>query len=99
MQLAHAGRKASCRVPWEGGQFIPVAEGGWLPHAPSAVPFRDGDAIPLALDAAGLDRVRRAFVNAAMRAARLGIRCARDSFGARLSAARIPVAALQPARR
>jgi 2,4-dienoyl-CoA reductase-like NADH-dependent reductase (Old Yellow Enzyme family) len=73
MQLAHAGRKASCRVPWQGGGFIAVSEGGWLPHAPSAVPFRDGDAIPLALDAAGLDRVRRAFVNAAMRAARLGM--------------------------
>jgi len=73
MQLAHAGRKASCRVPWQGGEFIPVADGGWLPHAPSAVRFRDGDALPLALDAAGLDRVRRAFVNAAMRAARLGL--------------------------
>ena len=73
MQLAHAGRKASCRVPWQGGQFIPLAEGGWLPHAPSALPFRDTDATPLALDAAGLTRVRQAFVDAAVRAARLGL--------------------------
>ena len=73
MQLAHAGRKASCRLPWQGGQFIQVAEGGWLPHAPSALAFKDNETAPLALDAAGLERVRKAFVNAAMRAARLGI--------------------------
>jgi 2,4-dienoyl-CoA reductase-like NADH-dependent reductase (Old Yellow Enzyme family) len=73
IQLAHAGRKASCRVPWEGGKLIQVADGGWLPHAPSAAPFNDRDPPPLALDASGLDRVRRAFVNAAMRAARLGM--------------------------
>jgi len=73
MQLAHAGRKGSCQVPWHGGLYIPVAQGGWLPHAPSALPFRDGDPAPLALDGAGLERVRSAFVNAARRAARLGI--------------------------
>src|SRR5215471_17609647 len=28
MQLSHAGRKASSRVPWEGGQLISVADGG-----------------------------------------------------------------------
>src|SRR5215204_100219 len=30
MQLAHAGRKASSQRPWDGGQLIPIAEGGWL---------------------------------------------------------------------
>jgi 2,4-dienoyl-CoA reductase-like NADH-dependent reductase (Old Yellow Enzyme family) len=73
MQLAHAGRKGSSHVPWEGGQLIPVAAGGWLPHAPSALPYKAGEAAPLALDAAGLARVRQAFVDAARRAARLGI--------------------------
>jgi 2,4-dienoyl-CoA reductase-like NADH-dependent reductase (Old Yellow Enzyme family) len=29
LQLAHAGRKASSHVPWEGGRQIPVSEGGW----------------------------------------------------------------------
>ncbi len=29
MQLAHAGRKASSHTPWDGGQLIPLAEGGW----------------------------------------------------------------------
>jgi NADPH2 dehydrogenase len=74
VQLAHAGRKASTRVPWEGGrQIAPDAPDGWRTHAPSAIPFHDGDAAPVALDAAGLDRVRDAFAAAARRADRLGI--------------------------
>ncbi|KVL10502.1 MULTISPECIES: NADH:flavin oxidoreductase/NADH oxidase [unclassified Burkholderia] len=73
MQLSHAGRKASSAAPWEGGQLVPVAEGGWLPHGPSAVPHKDGETPPLALDAAGLNRIREAFAASARRAARLGI--------------------------
>jgi 2,4-dienoyl-CoA reductase-like NADH-dependent reductase (Old Yellow Enzyme family) len=73
MQLAHAGRKASSHVPWDGGQLIPVAEGGWQPEGPSAVPHKEGEAPPRALDAAGLTRVRNAFVAAAKRAERLGL--------------------------
>jgi NADPH2 dehydrogenase len=73
IQLAHAGRKGSSRVPWEGGQLIAVSEGGWVPHAPSPLPYKEGEPAPLALDDAGLDRVRRAFVGATERAARLGI--------------------------
>lgn len=73
MQLAHAGRKGSSRVPWEGGQQIPVAEGGWIAFAPSAVAYKPGETAPVALDSAGLSRVRKAFVDAARRADRLGI--------------------------
>ncbi|AYQ36753.1 oxidoreductase [Burkholderia aenigmatica] len=73
MQLSHAGRKASSNVPWQGGQLVSVADGGWLPHAPSAVPHKDGETPPLALDAAGLNRIREAFAASAKRAARLGI--------------------------
>jgi 2,4-dienoyl-CoA reductase-like NADH-dependent reductase (Old Yellow Enzyme family) len=73
MQIAHAGRKASSRVPWEGGQLIPVSEGGWRPVAPSAVPHKDGEAPPLALDREGLARIRAGFVATAKRAMRLGI--------------------------
>jgi 2,4-dienoyl-CoA reductase-like NADH-dependent reductase (Old Yellow Enzyme family) len=73
MQLAHAGRKGSSRVPWEGGELIPLSEGGWKPHAPSPLPHKEGEPAPLALDGAGLDRVRAAFVEATRRAARLGI--------------------------
>jgi len=73
MQLAHAGRKASSHTPWDGGQLIPLADGGWQTEAPSAVPHKDGEAPPLAFDAAGLARVRHAFAEAAKRAARLGL--------------------------
>ncbi|MFP3502455.1 NADH:flavin oxidoreductase/NADH oxidase [Burkholderia sp. SIMBA_062] len=73
MQLSHAGRKASSDVPWKGGQLVSVADGGWLPHAPSALPHKDGETPPLALDTAGLNRIRDAFAAAAKRAARLGI--------------------------
>ena len=71
MQLAHAGRKASMRVPWEGGTQIKLAEGGWRPHAPSPLAFRESDEPPIALDAQGLERVRTAFAHSAERAARL----------------------------
>jgi 2,4-dienoyl-CoA reductase-like NADH-dependent reductase (Old Yellow Enzyme family) len=73
IQLAHAGRKASSQLPWEGGQLIPLAKGGWAPRAPSALPYKEGEEAPLALDAAGLTRVRAAFAGTAKRAARLGI--------------------------
>ena len=73
IQLAHAGRKASSHTPWDGGQLIPVAEGGWRAEGPSAIPHKEGETPPLAFDAAGLKRVRDAFVAAAKRAERLGI--------------------------
>ena len=73
MQLAHAGRKGSSYRPWEGGQQIPFSQGGWQTGGPSAVPHKEGEAAPLALDAAGLARIRDAFVDAAKRAERLGI--------------------------
>jgi 2,4-dienoyl-CoA reductase-like NADH-dependent reductase (Old Yellow Enzyme family) len=73
MQLAHAGRKGSSHRPWEGGQQIPLASGGWQTVAPSAVPHKEGETAPTALDDAGLARVRDAFAAAARRAERLGI--------------------------
>ncbi|MEY9181057.1 2,4-dienoyl-CoA reductase-like NADH-dependent reductase (Old Yellow Enzyme family) [Bradyrhizobium sp. USDA 326] len=73
MQLAHAGRKASSARPWDGGQLIPVSDGGWQTVGPSAVPHKEGEAAPLALDASGLKRIREAFVDSTKRAARLGI--------------------------
>ena len=100
IQLAHAGRKASTEVPWKGGvQIPPDHANGWQTVAPSAVPYQEGDHPPVALDRAGLARVRDAFVAAAQRAARLGDRCRPASRRSWLSAAPVPVAALQPARR
>jgi len=74
IQLSHAGRKASTEVPWNGGgQIAPYKLHGWHTEAPSAVGFYQGDNAPLALDRDGLRRVRDAFANAALRAARLGL--------------------------
>ena len=74
IQLAHAGRKASTEVPWKGGkQIAPGDAKGWQVVAPSAAPFTPGDHASAALDRAGMDRIRDAFVAAAKRADRLGI--------------------------
>ena len=73
IQIAHAGRKASCNVPWEkNGAPIPIEAGGWLTVAPSAVPFRDGEPAPAALDKAGIDAIVNAFAAAARRALAAG---------------------------
>ena len=74
IQLAHAGRKASSEVPWLGGASIPPDHvHGWQTVAPSALPHADGDAVPQALDAAGLARVKEGFIAAARRADALGL--------------------------
>lgn len=73
IQLAHAGRKASCRQPWFGGKQVPLEEGGWETSAPSAIPFDPSDREPIALDEQGLQRVIDAFVQAARRSVALGI--------------------------
>lgn len=73
IQLAHAGRKASSDVPWEGGAQIPAAQdAGWRTVAPSALPHGDGEEAPEALDADGLAKVRDDFVAAARRSVALG---------------------------
>ena len=73
VQLAHAGRKASTVPPWLGGQLRPSGEGGWRSWAPTSVAFTPDNEAPIALDTAGLRRIRDAFVAATVRAARIGI--------------------------
>jgi 2,4-dienoyl-CoA reductase-like NADH-dependent reductase (Old Yellow Enzyme family) len=74
IQLAHAGRKASTELPWAGGAQLPPSDPhGWQTVGPSAVPFHHADHSPRALDAAGMARIRDAFVDAARRADRLGL--------------------------
>ena len=75
IQLAHAGRKASCDLPWTGGAALKTAaEGGWTVVGPSPIPFREGDPLPSALDPAGIDAVVDAFAAAARRALGGGFR-------------------------
>jgi 2,4-dienoyl-CoA reductase (NADPH2) len=72
IQLAHAGRKGSCRVPQEGGAQLPLDDGGWETVAPSPIPFYEGDRQPRALDESGIRDVINAFSEAAQRAVKAG---------------------------
>jgi 2,4-dienoyl-CoA reductase-like NADH-dependent reductase (Old Yellow Enzyme family) len=72
IQLAHAGRKASCARPWEGGKQLRQNEGGWKTHAPSAIAFNPEDEAPQTLDADGIKKVVADFKDAAQRAFQTG---------------------------
>src|SRR5262245_22377871 len=74
IQLAHAGRKASCDVPWKGGSGLTPEAGGWPVIGPSAIPFDEGNPVPTALDEAGIDGVVAAFEAATERALAGGFR-------------------------
>jgi 2,4-dienoyl-CoA reductase-like NADH-dependent reductase (Old Yellow Enzyme family) len=75
MQLAHAGRKASTRRPWEASGAVPENEGGWKNVvAPSALAFTDNYPMPQALTLEGIQEVVAAFAAAARRACRAGFR-------------------------
>lgn len=72
IQLAHAGRKASCAAPWNGGRQLEAREGGWKTMAPSAIPFYQEDDTPQALDEQGIHKVIDDFKTAAKRAYEAG---------------------------
>ena len=75
MQLAHAGRKASTRRPWETPGTVPESEGGWKEIvAPSALPFADNYPMPQALTTEGIQEAVAAFAAAARRACQAGFR-------------------------
>ncbi len=68
IQLAHAGRKSSTSPPWEGGDVLPEAQGGWTPIAPSAIPFKSDSLDPTALSIEDIKNLTTSFVDAARRA-------------------------------
>lgn len=74
IQIAHAGRKAGCAVPWKGGLQIPLQENGWRTVAPFAIAFNPDDEIPLALDEKGINKVISDFKTAAERALEAGFK-------------------------
>jgi len=74
IQLAHAGRKASTRRPWDGHGQVPPDEGGWIPVAPSPIPFSERDVVPIELSVAEIRGIVDAFAAAARRAAAAGFR-------------------------
>ena len=75
IQLAHAGRKASCSEPWRGGIALKSKEvGGWPIYAPSAIAFDEGSPIPIALEEADIRSIVNAFEDAARRALEAGFK-------------------------
>ena len=66
-QLAHAGRKASTKRPWDGNGAVAPADGGWTPVAPGTEPFDPTYPVPAALDEAGIAAIVRAFADGARR--------------------------------
>ena len=71
-QLAHAGRKASCRRPWEGGGPLRPDEDAWQTVSASAIPFDDGYPAPRALTEDEILELVEKFAASARRAARAG---------------------------
>jgi 2,4-dienoyl-CoA reductase-like NADH-dependent reductase (Old Yellow Enzyme family) len=72
IQVAHAGRKASCASPWQGGHQLKPNEGGWQTVSSSAIPFIPEELSPLELNTDGIQKVISDFKAAAGRAARAG---------------------------
>ncbi|MCW8305916.1 NADH:flavin oxidoreductase/NADH oxidase [Acidiphilium sp. PA] len=75
IQIAHAGRKASTVAPWEGERHIaPDAPGGWLPAAPSPIPYAPDRPAPHAMTARDIATTIRQFADTAARAYRAGFK-------------------------
>jgi 2,4-dienoyl-CoA reductase-like NADH-dependent reductase (Old Yellow Enzyme family) len=74
IQLAHAGRKASCAVPGEGGRQLDVKNGGWQTVGPGNIPFYTGERAPEALNKDGISKVVADFKAAALRALAAGFK-------------------------
>jgi len=72
IQLAHAGRKASCHAPWEGGAPLAPNEGAWQTLGPSPIAFAPGHPVPKAATLDDIRSVIDAFVAATRRAVEAG---------------------------
>lgn len=72
IQLAHAGRKASCARPWDGARQISKRDGGWSPVAPSPIAYHDEEDKPMELDQEGINKIIWDFKAAAGRALKAG---------------------------
>lgn len=68
IQIAHAGRKASCGIPWISDRQLTLEENGWEAVAPSPIPFRSDDRIPHELEIEEIRILIKEFQRAAKRA-------------------------------
>lgn len=77
IQLAHAGRKASCHRPWEGDGPIKESdqkpgEAAWQTYSASAIPWAEDWHTPKEMDEKDMEKVRNDFLAAAKRALTAG---------------------------
>jgi len=72
IQLAHAGRKASVHVTWQGGKPLVAGESPWQTVAPSPIPFSEGWHVPHELAVSEIRTLVEKFVAATLRAKRIG---------------------------
>ncbi len=73
IQIAHAGRKASTRRPWDGSGQLPADDRrGWQVVGASPIPFDEGYQTPHELTQAEIGQVQSAFKAAAARALAAG---------------------------
>ena len=74
IQLAHAGRKASHHVPWNGGEALAAEEGDWKTLAPSSIPFKEGEPQPVSMSKDDIVKCIANFKAAAGRALQAGFK-------------------------
>lgn len=72
IQLAHAGRKASCDVPWNGGKPLTSEQGSWTVVAPSPIPFSEQHPVPTIASLEDIQQIIKAFIAATKRALKAG---------------------------
>jgi 2,4-dienoyl-CoA reductase-like NADH-dependent reductase (Old Yellow Enzyme family) len=72
IQLAHAGRKASSQIPWQGRSALGPNESPWQTVAPSAIPFAEGWHTPHELSIPEIKDLVDKFAASAERAKRIG---------------------------
>lgn len=73
IQLSHAGRKAASYKPFIGKGPLTTEDGAWPVIGPSALPFAEKWQVPKEMTREDMDQIKQAFVQAAVRADRLGI--------------------------
>ena len=67
IQLAHAGRKASCELGWNRGEQIQKGENSWQTVSASAIPFYENDLPPIELSKVQINKVVSDFIDATKR--------------------------------
>ncbi|MGE5086912.1 MAG: NADH:flavin oxidoreductase/NADH oxidase [Bacillota bacterium] len=75
IQLAHAGRKASCSLGWQGSKPIALTEGGWKIVGPSPLAFSDNYQVPHELTIQEIQQLVHAFTRSTQLALEAGFQC------------------------